>query len=243
MNCDAYRILISAYIDEELSDSEAQRLKTHLKSCEPCLQFLQQQEKVQAAIKRYSFVQEAPKLPSNFASKITRQLEEQLQQVPAPSIVERLKTRFRASVLEFVDAWIGSLKVRPFAWTASASCFFVLFAALVMNEMSHQSPQRLANQVASVSETASLDDSSAESLIQFEETDFSEQDGALTDDLDGSDFIVIAELSDGSILQPAQRKSDPMQDYVYSHVVEAYQDRLSEDAMLVGYVQDAAFIQ
>ena len=230
MNCDAYRILISGYIDEELSDSESQRLKAHLKECAACLQHFQQQEKVQAALKRYSFIHDAPEVPVNFASKITQQIEDELQQAPAPSFTERLKDRFRARVLNFVEAWIGSLKVRPFAWTASASCFFVLFAALVMNEMYHQTPQHLAQQTSSISETASLDEMSTESLIQFEDTDLAEQGH----ELDGSNFIVMAERA----------KSDPMQDYVYSHVVEAYQDRLSEDAMLIGYVQGAAaFIQ
>ena len=243
MNCDAYRILISGYIDEELSNSESQRLKAHLKGCDSCLQYLQQQEKIRAAVKRYTFVKEVPEVPVNFASRITQQLEDQLQRVPQPSLTERMKTRFRATILEFVDGWIGSLKARPFAWTASVSCFFVLFAALVMNEIYQQTPQHLAQKTTPVSETALLEDISAESLIQFEETDVSEQNSRLAEDVDGSDFIVIAELNEDSTLPSAQKKSDPLQDYVYSHVVEAYQDRLIDDAMLVGYVQDAAFIQ
>ncbi len=243
MNCDAYRILISAYIDEELSDIESQRLKTHLKRCESCLQYLHQQEKVQVAVKRYTFVKEVPEVPLGFASKITQQLEEQIQQAPKPSFAERLKDRFRANILEFVDGWIGNLKTHPFAWTASMACFFVFFAALLMNEIYQQSPQYLAHQATSVNETVSLDDISTKSLIQFEETDAAEQNNGLAGDVDGSEFIIIAELSDESTLQPAQKKSDPMQDYVYSHMVEAYQDRLIEDVMLVGHAQDAAFIQ
>jgi hypothetical protein len=240
MNCDAYRILISGYIDEELSDNESHRLKLHLKHCGSCLQYLQQQERMQAAIKRYTFVQEAPEVPALFASKIALQLEDGLRQAPSPSFAERLSSRIHAKVLKFVDAWIGSLKLRPFAWTASASFFFLLFSALVMNEMYQQSsPQYLAERKVSINETASLDDISTESLIQFEEPTLAEIDS----ELDGSDFIVIAELNEGSVPLATPQKSDPVQDYVYSHVVGAYQDRLSEDAMLVGYVQKASFVQ
>ncbi|PIE28984.1 hypothetical protein CSA57_11015 [candidate division KSB3 bacterium] len=240
MNCDAYRILISAYIDGELSDSDAQCLKAHLTSCTPCFLCLQEQEKMQAAIKRYTFMQEVPGVPETFSAKIIAQLENELQQLPSLSYTERLAARCRADVRKFVDAWIGSLKLRPFTWTVSAGFFFLSFSALLMNEFYLQpSGSYLAEPQTPDFEMASREESFSKTVKQFEETALAGADR----EFDGSDFIVIAELDNESAPLPTLQNCDPMQDYVYSHVVEAYQDRLSEDAMLIGYVQKAHFLQ
>ncbi len=57
MNCEASRILISSYLDGELSDQEVELFKAHLQVCEDCVRYLQQQEILKNALKHYSLFQ------------------------------------------------------------------------------------------------------------------------------------------------------------------------------------------
>jgi hypothetical protein len=242
MNCDAYHILITGYIDEELSEDELQRLKTHLNTCETCLQYLQRQEMMHTAFKRYSLIQEVPEVPKNFASKVTEQLQGILLEEQSVSFWEKLQQRSQSLVLNLVERWASSLKTRPFAWTVSMSCFLALFVGLLSFEVYQRSFQpvsmpRMAEAPESspfvVDQNDSLVGVDPESLIRFEETgDFSA----------APEFIEVADEDGQPIFHVAQNGAGTVEDYVYSHVIEVYQDRLVDDVMFVGYMQDV-FIQ
>jgi anti-sigma factor RsiW len=117
MDCEAYRILISGYIDGELSEQEMQMLKVHLQTCEACAGYLQKLESMQTALKRYTLFQDMPEIPSNFAGRVTEQLQDIIEEKQS-SFGNTLRTRYRTWVIELAERWAGSLKTRPFAWTA-----------------------------------------------------------------------------------------------------------------------------
>lgn len=270
MNCDAYRILITGYIDKELSDSEMQTLKAHLTTCEACLQYLQRQETMEAALKRYSLFQETPEIPVNFASKVTEQLQDILEEEQPVSLGERVTEQVRAVVTHLVERWASSLKTRPFAWTASMSCFVLLFAGLLFFEVYQRTYQPMSALNAGTSETAlvtpqtssqlsedaapqmivaqtqetpekeemvELVDLDMETFIRFEDDGVSEKRGAFDQDFQGTE----ASNSDKELLlRVAHNDPGSVEDYVYSHVIEINQDRLVDDVVFVGYVQDVS---
>jgi hypothetical protein len=49
------------------------------------------------------------------------------------------------------------------------------------------------------------------------------------------------QVDEESFLQFAKSESTPVEDYVYSHVITVSQDQFIDDAVFVGYVQDALY--
>ncbi len=265
MNCDAYRILITGYIDEELNEREMHTLKAHLAECDHCLQYLQRQETMQAALKRYSLLHEPPQVPEYFASKVTEQLQELVQETEPASFWESFKKRGQNMVLQFVERWVSSLKTRPYAWIGAMSCFVMLFAGLLSFQMyQHTYQQAFSLLTTEVSEhvsplrqpepfSASIDDTDSPIMI-VTQTDggleryqdspvlFEETEGEADASGKMPDVIYVGEEGEASFIQVAHNGANSVEDYVYSHVVEGYQDRIVDDAVFVGYVQDV-FIQ
>ncbi len=234
MKCEAYRILITGYIDNALSENETRMLKQHLESCESCLQHLQRQETLRTTLKRYAFLQEPPAVPSNFAQKVTAQLES-LQPAPVPVFQpEGVARRIRQSVLRFADAWSMSLKTRPFAWTATVSCMAMLLVGTVAFNVFHSSPTN--NQMARVETKAPVEQAVSQVAMSVE----TEPLPNVISDTDSSSLFEIGFIEEQQALpMPVQAQKLPLKEYVYSHVVGGYQDRLIDDIMLVGYAQDA----
>lgn len=148
MNCEASRILISAYLDGELSEQEARLLKAHLQACESCVGHLQQQEALKNALKHYTLFQESLEAPSNFAKKVVIKLQETLTP-ERPPFAARIKRTYRHFVFGFVDSWVNSLKTWPFTWATVVSCMFVFVIGLVsfkvVQQVSWQEQSRMAN--------------------------------------------------------------------------------------------------
>ncbi len=216
MKCDAYRILITEYIDEVLSENEHRMLKQHLRSCESCLHHLQRQEALRTTLKRYTFLQEPPVVPSDFAQKVTAQLHAETASVFQP---ERVTQRIRQGVLRFVEAWSINLKANPFAWTAAVSCAMMFVVGLLAFNMFY-SP-------------------AAHQPVRFEAKAFVEPLPNAISDAENPSVFEIGFVEEQSSLVPAQAQTTAFEGYVYSHVLGGYQDRLIDDIMFVGYAQDA----
>ncbi|GAK61406.1 predicted transmembrane transcriptional regulator (anti-sigma factor) [Candidatus Vecturithrix granuli] len=148
MNCEASRILISGYLDGELSEQEARLLKVHLQACESCVSYLQRQEALKNALKHYALFQDHLEAPSDFAKKVVIKLQETLTP-EQPPLAARIKQTYRHFVFGFVDSWVNSLKTRPFAWATIVSCMLVLVVGLVsfkvVQQVSWQEQARMAN--------------------------------------------------------------------------------------------------
>lgn len=233
MKCEAYRILITGYIDNALSDNETRMLKQHLGTCESCLQHLQRQEVLRTTLKRYAFLQEPPAVPSNFAQKVTAQLES-LHPESVPVFQPKGVThRIRRGVLRFVDAWSVSLNARPFAWTATVSCVAVLLVGIVaLNVFYTPSP----NQMARVETKAPAEQAVSQVAMSVE----TEPLPNAIADTDSSSLFEVGFIEEQQALPVSvQAQKPPLKGYVYSHVVGGYQDRLIDDIMFVGYAQDA----
>lgn len=232
MKCDAYRILITGYIDEALSENETRMLKEHIRSCETCLHHLQRQEILRTTLKRYAFLQEAPVVPSNFAQKVTAQL--QACQPESTPVLERkgFKLRLRTGVLRFVDGWTSSLKARPFAWTAAVSCVMMFAVGFLAVSVFYTPPIKQMAQIGA--------NVPAEPTTVIAKSIQTEPLPNTISDADNSSFFEIGFVEEGQpSLTPVQATTPPFEGYVYSHVVGGYQDRLGEDIMFVGYAQDA----
>lgn len=148
MNCEASRILISAYLDGELSEQEARLLKAHLQTCESCVSYLQQQEALKNALKHYTLFQESLEAPSDFAKKVAIKLQETFTP-EQPPLAARIRRTYRHFVFGFVDSWVNSLKTWPFTWATAVSCMLVLVVGLVsikvVQQVSWQEQARMAN--------------------------------------------------------------------------------------------------
>ena len=254
MKCEGYRVLITGYIDGELSDREMHTLKMHLNECNECLQHLQRQEKMQAMFKRYSLVQEHPVIPEHFASTITEHLHGNLQEKQAVSFLKTWTERYQRFAFRVIEGLIRSLKVRPLAWTASMSSVLVLLAGILFFELYQYSSKYTIPQfsrqieygenesllVASIEEdeVPLFGDMEQESLIVFEDSEIPVDETSSGDSAQVlSRFVPSYPATQQQIVKAASHNPDPVEDYVYSHVMEVYQERLVEDVVLVGYVQ------
>jgi hypothetical protein len=130
MDCNAYHILITGYVDGELSADETQALKTHLHTCEACLTYLQRLEKLETLLKRYHLLQEIPEAPADFAHNISLKLREVIAAQRLPLSV-KLKKRSQRVVTSLTERWANSLRARPATWITAMSFVMVLCAGIV----------------------------------------------------------------------------------------------------------------
>jgi hypothetical protein len=266
MNCDAYRILISGYIDKELSNDEMQTLKTHLPTCEACLRHLKQMEGLQTNLKRYTLFQELPETSSDFARKVTDQLEETLQEKPL-SVAARLKNKYRSFVFNIIALWVNSLQTRPFTWTTSVSCLLVLVVGLAFFDVSHRISLKQSYQLEAEGPTSQsampvaqrdeqqqltpqeMVDVGSEPMIRFESADIgpSEEEQISppileVQDDQFSEIVEVVKVAEEPFVRIAYNENSSVDDYVYSHIIETYQDQFVDDVVFVGYVQNT-FLQ
>ncbi len=249
MECSSYRIFINGYLDEELSPDELLKLKTHLQSCAECREYLRRAETMKTTFKHYTLFHPTPKVPEQFARQITTHIEEVVR-AETPSLAARIRSAYRTFVLELAERWAGSLRTRPFAWTTLASCLLVCFAGILFFSMTSYSPTPEMAQVGETSPTApvsahypaqtgsppsSSDQEHAssfadtpDSLIRFEESGESV-----------SDDTELVEFAEAPYVRVAQSDTGPVEEYVYSHVLEGYPDHLIDSAVFVGYVQNS----
>lgn len=265
MNCEASRILISAYLDGELSDQETQMLKVHLQTCETCVHYLHQQEILNNALKHYTLFQESPRVPSGFAKKVTAKLQEELPQKRL--VVDQISWTYQKFVFGFVERWAKSLKASPFIWTAAVSCMVVLTIGLVSFQVVQQASWQEQAKVVLIGteSTSEPSDSSPESDISDSRKQLAlreempaaserapqiaaraPESKAVTEqeqEEETGEVVEVDELiveEDGTpFIRVASNHAASVEDYVYSHVVEVYQTHFVDDALFVGYVQDA----
>ena len=281
MNCANYRMLMSAYIDHELSDEEAYALKTHLQSCAACVGHLQKMERLHTAFQRYTLVQEQPAVPSAFAQHVMARIQATVT-VP-PSWQRRAAARGRAFVIAFTAHWAHSLTRQPLAWTAACAGVCLFAAGVLLTDVATRlnaptAPEMQANVIAPSPQAQGVDTlvKSAKTVQLALASQADEQmEGDVfeaTEALNGNSLIRIAkhvagladveeaasaafvdseaELQDGSprasanrenvIRQDARQKNGNLQEYIYSHILESYQDYAMDDVMFVGYAQDAS---
>ncbi len=244
MECTVYRILITGYIDNELSDDEMHQLKSHLQTCGGCVAHLRKMERMQTVLKRYHLVQEVPETSRNFARNISRILQETTPAESRPAFLERVVSRYRAFVRRLVERWIASLRARPVTWVTSVSCLLILMAGVVFMDMTHtiQQPPRYAlllpdqNPIATAPQPVTITEYRDDRQNRPEASPILE--AAVEDDAGLPDFI---QFSDEAVVQIAKTHSEPVASYVYSHIVEASQEQLLDNAMFASYVQDALF--
>lgn len=238
MDCDAYRLLITGYIDEELSEQEMHTLKAHLQTCEDCLTYLKRAEGMKTALKRYTLCQNMPEVPANFARNVSEQLQEMFEE-ERMSLGARLRTAYRGFVLDVVERWVSSLKTRPFVWTTSVSCLLLFVAgAMFLNVFRFSSMQEFV-QVGK--ETEQLVAVAPQPMIRFED------DETMLEDMDDSRFATETstepvpddQFAAEPFIRVAQNGIESVEDYVYSHVIEVYQEPFVDDLVFVGYVQNA----
>lgn len=266
MDCESSRILIAGYIDEELSDEETRALKNHLQTCEGCLVHLQRMQAMHTVLKRYTFLQDAPAVPVNFARNITAQLQKAAVKQPPP-LLAVLQRKYWAAVFQIVAWWRRSLRARPMIWTAAASLLLIVTTGIVFMNI-----VRLPSQPGSVpltvqSETPHPALIADEALpneqdepIQFsgelaaaadapeavEIVSFAESDESLpvvdSSEETRSAFPEFIEVSgESSTVRTARNSSaSVVKEYVYSHIFEALQGQFVDDMVFAGYVQDVS---
>lgn len=258
MNCEAFRILISGYLDEELSEQEVQLLKAHLQGCESCVSYLQHQEALKNALKHYTLFQESLEVPSDFAKKVVIKLQETLRPQRSP-LAARIKRAYHHFVFGFVDSWINSLKTRPFTWATVVSCMFVLMVGLVSFKVVQQmswreqariqtfgveppSPVPAPSALSKVSQTSralqgvsSPEQVNFESQEVFQAIELTLETRNMAQEVEESNGLIVEE-EDSPFIRVASHQALTVEDYVYSHVVEVYQTHFVDDAVFVGYV-------
>lgn len=236
MTCDAYRILITGYIDDELSDADMAALKAHLRACEPCVQHLKRQEALRITLKRYAFIQDAPVVPTSFAQSVTARLQAaRAEEQPAlrPHWTPRAAWQ---GATDIVSVWGERLKIHSVRW-AAATCSLALLAGLASFMLLSDSPNKQAAQLqanAAAMPTA-LEQPRHVSSAPHPNT---ASDAAAPN----SDAVAFGFVEDASEVPSVQKQPSTGGGYVYSHIVGGYQDRLVDDAMFVTYTQDA-FLQ
>jgi anti-sigma factor RsiW len=130
MDCNAYHVLMTGYIDGELSGDEMQMLKTHLQTCEACLTYLKHLETLETLLKRYHLFQEISDVPADFAHNMSVKLQEVIARERIP-LGAKLKEQYRGLVLGIVERWANSLRTRPLTWVTSVSFLVVCIAGIV----------------------------------------------------------------------------------------------------------------
>jgi hypothetical protein len=253
MDCHAYRILMSGYIDDELSGDEMHQLKTHLETCADCLAHLQKLEHMKAVFKRYQLVQDIPDASPNFARTVTGVIQKTvISPERQSSFVARSLGTYRQFVLRLVDSWISSLRARPVTWVTSMSCVLVVVVGVLFVDVFQTVSEQPSEQyIARTESEFSVEEESEPSIVVFSPTAESpeEQEQIVFADVDVDtsetgtstslpDFI---EFSDEIVMQVDRSGTEPVRNYVYSHVLEVAQEHLFDDAVFVGYVQDVAF--
>jgi NACalpha-BTF3-like transcription factor len=130
MDCNAYHILITGYVDGELSADETQTLKIHLHTCEACLRYLQRLEKLEALLKRYHLLQEIPDVPAEFAHNLSLKLQDVIAKQRTP-LGAKLKKHSQRVVTSLTERWANSLRARPATWITAMSFVLVFCAGMV----------------------------------------------------------------------------------------------------------------
>lgn len=245
LDCHAYRIYITGYIDGELSDEEMQLLKAHLQTCKACFAYLTRAEAMRTVLKRCKLLQDIPDVPSNFARNVSNIIQQTHQQV-RPSIVVRITQRYRAFVLNLVEKWISSLRARPFAWMTSVSCVLMVIAGFVFVDVFHTVYQQ-----APLLYTQTVPDEQVARRGAGEDIWHTGEEGVLVQNESGSasPWIEVAsdqsaapsefiEFADEPVTYIAKSRGEFVENPVYSHVLEAAQEHFFDDAVFVGYVQD-----
>jgi hypothetical protein len=292
MDCNAYRILITGYIDEELSHDEMQTLKTHLQTCKSCYAYLIRAEAMKTVLKRCRLLQEVPEVPQEFAHNISAILQETTTKEKI-SLGAKVSTKYRELVLGIVDKWRSSLKTRPFAWMTSVSFCVLLLAGVVFvdvfrtvyeensgqsakispkpvmqiaqknrgfNERSPLQPPAVALDSEKRSETEGQEIFDNEPIrfaeeIPLEPTILSRQQDKRMPAEEANQLDLLETsgdqvLEDMDVLQfdevsfkrvVAKGVDASVEGYVYSHVIEVSQELFIDDAVFVGYVQNASF--
>src|SRR4030042_6199771 len=130
MDCNAYRIFISGYIDGELADDEMHMLKGHLQTCEACLSYLHRLEHIEIALKRYNLLQEFPGIPPDFAQNVSRKLQTVLAR-EKQAVGSELQRTFRERVAAMTEKWGNRLSIRPINWATVVSVLLVGIAGAI----------------------------------------------------------------------------------------------------------------
>ena len=245
LDCHAYRILITGYIDGELSDDEMQMLKAHLQTCKACFAYLTRAEVMKTVLKRCRLLQDIPEVSPHFAQNISHVIQQTHQQ-SRPSLVVRINQKYRAFVFDLVEKWISSLRARPFAWITSVSCVVALIAGIMFVDVFHTVYQH-----APLQYTQSVPDEQVALRSVMEEPGRTmeeetpgrgESDSASSSSemasahlTEPSQFI---EFADEPVTHLAKSRTEFVENPVYSHVLEAAQEHFFDDAVFVGYVQD-----
>ena len=134
MDCEAYHLLLTGYLDQELSETEVQLLKAHLSVCEPCCATLKRMEAMATVLKRYKLLQAVPDAPPDFAQKVAARLQAVVRQEKIPFSV-KVRGKARMFALRLVEQWAGSLRTRPFAWMTAAAVVMLFLAGSVFIDL------------------------------------------------------------------------------------------------------------
>jgi len=205
-----------------------------------CVAHLHKMERMQSVLKHYQLAQDIPAATPNFAQNISRILQETTPAEARPSFMTLAFSRYRAFVSHLVERWITSLRARPVTWVTSLSCVVVVMAGVVFMDITHtiQQPQRYAFLQPNRADTAKA----RRSVVVAEPSPLLIV--AVAEDAEDNasaglpDFI---QFSDEPVVQIAETNSESVESYVYSHIVEASQEQLLDNAVFAGYVQDALF--
>lgn len=236
MMCDAYRILMTGYIDDELSETDMAALKAHLRACEPCVQHLKRQEALRITLKRYAFIQDAPVVPTSFAQSVTARLQAaRAEEQPALRLHWTPRAAWQGAT-EMVSAWGERIKIHSVRW-AAATCSLALLAGLASFMLLNDSPNKQAARLQAKAEATPIAQEQPRRA-----SDAQQPNTALDAAVPDSKAVAFGFVEDASEVPSVQKQPSTGGGYVYSHVVGGYQDRLIDDAMFVTYTQDA-FLQ
>ena len=232
MTCDAYRILITGYIDDELSETDMAALKAHLRACKPCVQHLERQEALRITLKRYAFMQDAPVMPTSFAQSVTARLQAaRAEEQPARRLHWTPRAAWQGAT-EMVSVWGERLKIHPVRW-AAATCSLALLAGLASFMLLNDSPSKQAAQLQAKAEATPTALEQPRHLSSAPQPNTA-SDAAASD----AEAVAFGFVEDASEVLSVQKQPSNGGGYIYSHVVGGYQDRLADDAMFVTYTQD-----
>ncbi len=248
MDCNAYRILITGYIDGELSDDEMQMLKTHLQTCKSCFAYLIRAEAMKTVLKRCRLLQEVPEVPPNFARNISVLLREAAKKEKFPFSV-KLRAKYREFVLSIIERWVSSLKTRPFAWMTSISLLVILIAGVVFIDIlrtiyqersiqSGKAPPTAVMRVAQKSEAPGGEES-----FQFPEAapELEKREESYTQIVVEDEPIRYIEIIPESTTLDEKRELGSLKEGTskQSPVIEASRDRLKEDTKVIEVDEDS----
>ncbi|HNU72516.1 MAG TPA: zf-HC2 domain-containing protein [Thermodesulfobacteriota bacterium] len=102
MGCSEFLELVSAYIDDELTEKETKRLLDHLETCESCTHILSELTLQKETVASLSGCYEGPNPPDHFATSVMALIA---SESPSKSRLNPVRAFFSHFTMELTTSW------------------------------------------------------------------------------------------------------------------------------------------